>query len=198
VSAKAYILGLTGSIGMGKSTTAGFFREAGIPVWDADASVHSLYDTGGAGVRAIEALSPAAIKDGAVDRTALRQAIVGDSGLLKRIEEVMHPMVLEDRQNFLDLNADKPLIVCDIPLLFETGAQAWLDGVLVVTADVAVQDQRVMDRDGMTREVFETILAKQTPDAEKRRRADYLIDTGLGLDHAQAEVLSLIERLKGK
>ncbi|MBL4874032.1 MAG: dephospho-CoA kinase [Rhodobacteraceae bacterium] len=183
---------------MGKSTTAGFFREAGVPVWDADASVHELYDTGGAGVRAIEALSPAAIKDGAVDRTALRQAIVGDSGLLKRIEEVMHPMVLEDRQNFLDLNADKPLIVCDIPLLFETGAQAWLDGVLVVTADNAVQNQRVMDRDGMTREVFETILAKQTPDAEKRRRADYLIDTGLGLDHAQAEVLSLIERLKGK
>ena len=193
-----YILGLTGSIGMGKSTTAEFFRAAGVPVWDADASVHRLYDTGGAGVRAIEALTPAAIKDGAVDRKALRQAILDDKGLLKRIEEVVHPLVSADRQNFLDSHSDKPLVVCDIPLLFETGADAWLDGVLVVTADEAVQEQRVMDREGMTREVFETILAKQTPDAEKRQRADYLIDTGLGLDHAQAEVLSLIERLKGK
>ncbi len=154
--------------------------------------------SGGAGVRAIEALIPAAIKDGAVDRSALRQAILDDQGLLKRIEEVVHPLVSADRQNFLDAHLDKPLVVCDIPLLFETGADAWLDGVLVVTADEAVQAQRVMDRKGMTREVFETMLAKQTPDSEKRQRADYLIDTGLGLDHAQAEVLSLIERLKGK
>jgi dephospho-CoA kinase len=193
-----YILGLTGSIGMGKSTTAGFFRDAGVPVWDADASVHRLYDTGGAGVRAIEALIPAAIKDGAVDRSALRQAILDDKGLLKRIEEVVHPLVSADRRDFLDSHSDKSLVICDIPLLFETGADAWLDGILVVTADKDVQEQRVMEREGMTREVFETILAKQTPDAEKCQRADYLIDTGLGLDHAQAEVLSLIERLKGK
>ena len=193
-----YILGLTGSIGMGKSTTAEFFRTAGVPVWDADASVHRLYDTGGAGVRAIEALTPAAIKDGAVDRNALRQAILDDQGLLKRIEEVVHPLVSADRQSFLESNLGKPLVVCDIPLLVETGADAWLDGVLVVTADKNIQDKRVMDREGMTREVFATILAKQTPDAEKRKRADYLIDTGLGLDHARAEVLSLIERLKGK
>lgn len=198
MSYKPYILGLTGSIGMGKSTTAEFFRVAGIPVWDADASVHRLYDTGGAGVRAIEALAPAAIKDGAVDRSALRQAILGDKGLLKRIEEVVHPLVSADRQYFLESYSKELLVVCDIPLLFETGADAWLDGVLVVTADESVQEQRVMEREGMTREVFETILAKQTPDAEKRQRADYLIDTGLGLDHAQAEVLSLIERLKGK
>jgi dephospho-CoA kinase len=198
MSDRPYILGLTGSIGMGKSTTAEFFRAAGVPVWDADASVHRLYDTGGAGVRAIEALMPAAIKDGAVDRNALRKAILTDQGLLKRIEEVVHPLVSADRQNFLETHSDKPLVVCDIPLLFETGADAWLDGVLVVTADKDVQEQRVMDRKGMTREVFETIMAKQTPDSEKRDRADYLIDTGLGLDHAQAEVLSLIERLKGK
>ncbi len=198
MSDRPYILGLTGSIGMGKSTTAEFFRAAGVPVWDADASVHRLYDTGGAGVRAIEALMPAAIKDGAVDRNALRKAILTDQGLLKRIEEVVHPLVWADRQNFLETHSDKPLVVCDIPLLFETGADAWLDGVLVVTADKDVQEQRVMDRKGMTREVFETIMAKQTPDSEKRDRADYLIDTGLGLDHAQAEVLSLIERLKGK
>jgi len=193
-----YILGLTGSIGMGKSTTAEFFRVAGVPVWDADASVHRLYDTGGAGVRVIEALTPAAIKDGAVDRNALRQAILVDQGLLKRIEEAVHPLVSADRQSFLELHSDTPLVVCDIPLPFATGAEVWLDGVLVVTADKDGQEQRVMDREGMTREVFETILAKQTPDSEKRQRADYMIDTGLGLDHAQAEVLSLIERLKGK
>ena len=193
-----YILGLTGSIGMGKSTTAEFFRAAGIPVWDADASVHRLYDIGGAGVHAIGALAPDAIKDGAVNRSALRQAVLDDKGLLKRIEEAVHPLVSADRQDFLDSNLSKSLLVCDIPLLFETGAEAWLSGVLVVTADKDVQERRVMDREGMTREVFETILAKQTLDAEKRERADYLIDTGLGLDHAQAEVLSLIERLKGK
>ena len=193
-----YILGLTGSIGMGKSTTAEFFRAAGVPVWDADASVHRLYGFGGAGVHAIETVIPAAIKDGAVDRSALRKAILADQGLLKRIEEVVHPLVSADRQNFLDSHLDRPLVVCDIPLLYETGADSWLGGVLVVTADKDVQEQRVMDRKGMTREVFKTILAKQTPDSEKRERADYLIDTGLGLDHAQSEVLSLIERLKGK
>ena len=198
MSDKTYVLGLTGSIGMGKSTTAEFFRSAGIPVWDADASVHKLYDVGGAGVRAIEAIAPNTIKNGAVDRGALRQEILADQGLLKRIEEVVHPLVSSDRQSFLDRYSDKSLVVCDIPLLFETSAEKWLDGVLVVTADKDIQNQRVMNRDGMTREVFETILAKQTPDAEKRVRADYLIDTGLGLDHAQAEVLSLIERIKGE
>ena len=198
MSGGPYILGLTGSIGMGKSTTAEFFRVAGVPVWDADASVHRLYGKGGAAVQAIKDLTPTAIKDGAVDRGALRLAILGDKGLLKRIEAAVHPLVSADRHHFLTSSSDKPLVVCDIPLLFETGADAWLDGVLVVTAEKDIQDQRVMDREGMTREVFETILAKQTPDAEKRERADYLIDTGLGLDHAQAEVLSLIERLKGK
>lgn len=198
MSGGPYVLGLTGSIGMGKSTTAEFFRNAGVPVWDADSSVHELYELGGAGVQAINALAPTAIKDDAVDRSALRQAILDDEGLLKRIEAVVHPLVSADRQNFLEIHLDKKLVVCDIPLLFETGADTWLDGVLVVTADKDIQEQRVMEREGMTREVFETILAKQTPDAEKRQRADYLIDTGKGLDHARAEVLSLIERLKGK
>lgn len=198
MSGGPYVLGLTGSIGMGKSTTAEFFRNAGVPVWDADSSVHRLYEFGGAGVQAIESLAPAAIKDGAVDRSALRQAILDDEGLLKRIEAVVHPLVSADRQVFLEQHSDKKLVVCDIPLLFETGAESWLDGVLVVTADKDVQEQRVMKREGMNREVFETILAKQTPDAEKRQRADYLIDTGKGLDHARDEVLSLIERLKGK
>ena len=198
MSSGPYVLGLTGSIGMGKSTTAEFFRDAGVPVWDADASVHQLYEKGGAAVKAIAALTPSAVKNDAVDRVALRQAILVDNGLLKRIESAVHPLVSADRQQFLETNIDKSLVVCDIPLLFETGADAWLDGVLVVTADKNVQEQRVMDREGMTREVFDTIVAKQTLDSEKRQRADFLIDTGLGLDHAQAEVLSLIERLKGE
>ena len=195
---KSYILGLTGSIGMGKSTTAAFFREAGVSVWDADASVHRLYQFGGAGVPAIEDLIPKAIIDGAVDRAALRQAILQDNELLKKMESVIHPLVSADRQAFLDANANSPLIVCDIPLLFETGAETWLDGVLVVTADKEVQKQRVMDRAGMTAEVFAAILAKQMPDNEKRKQADFLIDTGKGLDHARAEVLSLITQLTGK
>lgn len=193
-----YILGLTGSIGMGKSTTADFFRDAGVPVWDADASVHQLYEKGGAGVRAIEALAPAAIKDGAVDRSVLRQAILDDKGLLKKIEASVHPLVLADRQGFLEKHSKEPLVVCDIPLLLETGADKWLGAVLVVTADAEIQRKRVMEREGMTQKMFETIKSKQLPDAEKRQRADYLIDTGLGLDHARAEVLSLIERIKGK
>lgn len=193
-----YILGLTGSIGMGKSTTANFFRDAGVPVWDADASVHQLYEAGGAGVQAIEALAPAAIKDGAVDRSVLRQAILDDKGLLKKIEASVHPLVLADRQKFLEKHSNEPLVVCDIPLLLETGADKWLGAVLVVTADAEIQRKRVMEREGMTQKMFETIKSKQLPDAEKRQRADYLIDTGLGLDHARAEVLSLIERIKGK
>lgn len=191
-----YVLGLTGSIGMGKSTTAGFFADAGIPVWDADAAVHGLYEKGGAGAQAIEALAPDAIKDGGVDRGMLRQAIQADSILLKHIESVIHPLVAANRAEFLATNPDK-IVVCDIPLLFETGADEWLDGVLVVTTDPEIQRQRVMDREGMTAEIFASILAKQTPDAEKRDRADFIIDTGKGLDHARAEVLSLIRKLQG-
>ena len=191
-----YILGLTGSIGMGKSTTAGFFTGAGIPVWDADAAVHKLYDKSGAGVQAIEALVPDAIKNGGVDRVMLRKAIQADASLLKQIEAVIHPLVAANRVEFLATHPDQ-IVVCDIPLLFETGADEWLDGVLVVTAEPEIQRQRVMDREGMTLEVFTSILAKQTPDAEKRKRADFIIDTGKGLDHARAEVLSLIEKLQG-
>jgi len=194
---RPYILGLTGSIGMGKTTTAGFFRDAGVPVWDADATVHRLYMAGGAGARAIEALAPAAIRDGAVDRSALRKAVMDTEGLLEKIEAAVHPIVAEDRLEFIETCEDAKLIVCDIPLLFETSANLWLDGVLVVTADKATQKQRVMEREGMTEEVFDTILAKQMPDNEKRERADFLIDTSEGMDHARADVLSLIERLTG-
>lgn len=190
----SYVLGLTGSIGMGKSTTAGFFRDAGVPVWDADAVVHNLYEKGGAGVKAIGAIVESAIKDNMVDRNALRAAVLSDSKLLKKIEAVIHPLVSENRQMFLE-NHSTGLVVCDIPLLFETGAEEWLDGVLVVSAGAEIQRKRVLERPGMRVEVFESILAKQTPDAEKRKRADFIIDTGKGLDHAREEVLSLIKRL---
>ncbi len=192
----SYVLGLTGSIGMGKTTTAGFFSDAGVPVWDADAAVHRLYD-GGAAVPAIARLVPDAVKNGKVDRAVLRAAIAGNPALLQQIEAAVHPLVSADRQAFLDENADAPLVVCDIPLLFETGADGWLDGVLVVTADAETQRRRVLERGTMSAEDFAAILAKQVPDAEKRAKADFVIDTGKGLDHARAGVLSLIERLGG-
>ncbi|MEO1919899.1 MAG: dephospho-CoA kinase [Paracoccaceae bacterium] len=193
-----YILGLTGSIGMGKSTTANFFRDAGVPVWDADAAVYALYSKGGAGAQAIATLAPDSVNEGKVDRGALRKAILDDKTLLKRIEVAVHPLVASDRKKFLVSNADESLVVCDVPLLFETSAEAWLDGVLVVTADKNTQNQRVMDREGMTAEMLETMLSKQTPDSEKRRKADFIIDTGKGMDLARAEVLSLIERIKDR
>lgn len=191
----SYILGLTGSIGMGKSTTAGFFRDAGVPVWDADAVVHSLYSKGGAGARAIEALAPASVKDGEVDRGELRVAILADPTLLERVEAAVHPLVAADRVEFLEKHTQETLVLCDIPLLYETGAEAWLDGVLVVTADADIQRERVMARADMSEALFATILAKQAPDAEKRARADYIIDTGLGLDHARRAVHDLIKQI---
>ncbi|MEE9455474.1 MAG: dephospho-CoA kinase [Paracoccaceae bacterium] len=192
----SYILGLTGSIGMGKSTTAGFFREIGVPVWDADAAVHTLYSKGNAGARAIANIIPGAIKNGAVDRGALRQAILADAGLLQKIEAAIHPLVSDHRAAFLAKNTNTSLIICDIPLLFETGADEWLDGVLVVTTTPEIQRQRVLARPDMSVEMFENILAKQIPDAEKRQRADFIIDTGKGLDHARQAAVSLAKQLQ--
>ncbi|QDL91302.1 dephospho-CoA kinase [Paroceanicella profunda] len=193
------ILGLTGSIGMGKSTTAGFFRTAGVPVWDADAAVHRVYAPGGAAVGPVTALVPAALKDGGVDRAALREAILADGTLLSRIEAAVHPVVSRDRAAFLEQNraAGVPLVVCDIPLLFESGDVSWLDAVLVVTAPPEVQRARVMARPGMTETAFAAILARQVPDAEKRARADHVIDTSRGLDHAEAEVARIIRSMNG-
>lgn len=192
-----FLLGLTGSIGMGKSTTAEMFRAEGVPVWDADAAVHRIYGAGGSGAGALAPLVPGVVTfDGAVDRAALRAAIGKNPALLGRIEALIHPLVAEDRAVFLAAT-DAPLVVCDIPLLFETGADAWLDAVLVVTAPPEVQRARVMARPEMTEEDFARFLARQTPDAEKRARADHLIDTSLGLDHARAEVRALVARLNG-
>ncbi|MEM9098553.1 MAG: dephospho-CoA kinase [Pseudomonadota bacterium] len=191
------VVGLTGSIGMGKSTTAEMFRDAGVPVWDADAAVHRLYAAKGAGAGAIALLCPSAVTDRGVDRAALRSAILADPGLLKKIEAPIHPLVAKDREDFLSSAKarDAKIAICDIPLLFETGADAWLDKIVVVSAPPDVQRARVLDREGMTEAAFEAILAKQTPDAEKRAKADFVIDTSQGLDHARAAVAQILEKL---
>ena len=185
-----HLLGLTGSIGMGKSTTAQMFRDAGIPVWDADAAVHALYAKGGAAVAPMRAAFPAAIMEGGVDRGALKQIIAQIPDALRQIESIVHPLVAADRAAFLADHPDQ-LVVLDIPLLYETQAQDWLDAVVVVTAPADVQRDRVLSRPNMTPEQFAVILTKQTPDAEKRSRADYIIET-TSLDAARHAVQSLI------
>lgn len=193
---RPYRLGLTGSIGMGKSTTAAIFAAAGVPVWDADAAVHRLYAPGGAGGAAVAALVPGAVAGGAVDRDVLRAAIAADPGLLPRLEARVHPLVAADRAAFVAAHGTADLLLLDIPLLYETGAEAGLDGVLVVTAPPEVQRARVLARPGMTEAALAAILARQMPDAEKRARADFLLDTSRGPEAARAEVRSLIDRLR--
>ena len=192
------VLGLTGSIGMGKSTTAKMFAEAGVPVWDADSTVHRLYAAGEAGAAAIAKIAPEAVVDGAVDRSKLREAIMEDASLLKQVEGVIHPLVGQDRAVFL-ANAREQghrIAVVDIPLLFEGGGEKHVDQVVVVTAPAEVQRARVLERPGMTEEAFETILAKQVPDSIKREKADHLIDTSLGMDHARQRVAEIIASLE--
>ncbi len=189
-------LGLTGSIGMGKSTTAGFFREFGVPVWDADAEVHTMYGQGGQAVPLLQQLAPAAIVEGAVDRGQLKDLINQDKTLLTKIETILKPRLAQARQDFLSANQAAPLVVFDIPLLYETDTESWLDYVLVVTAPEDVQKQRVMDRNTMDEALFNTILARQMSDAEKRVLADYVFDTSKGMAHTKAEVKALIEALE--
>jgi dephospho-CoA kinase len=193
---RPYRLGLTGSVGMGKSTTAALFAEAGVPVWDADAAVHRLYAEGGAGAAAIAGLAPEAVSGTVVDRDRLRDAIIADPGLLARIEARVHPLVAADREAFAAAHADADILLFDIPLLFETGGEAGLDAVLVVTAPEAVQRARVLARPGMTPAALAHILARQTPDAEKRARADFIIETGRGVEAARADVLALLARIR--
>ncbi|MEE8453932.1 MAG: dephospho-CoA kinase [Limibaculum sp.] len=192
------VVGLTGSIGMGKSATLAAFADLGVPVWDADAAVHRLYGPGGAGVAPIRALAPDAVGTQGVDRAKLRAAILADPALLKRVEAAIHPLVAVDRDAFLaEARADgAALAVCDIPLLFETGADAWLDQVVVVSAPADIQHARVLGRPGMTAEALEAILARQVPDAEKRARADYVVDTGGSKDHARAQVAAILSGLE--
>lgn len=188
------ILGLTGSIGMGKSTTSRMFADEGALVWDADATVHRLYGRGGAAVEPLGLAFPGVVVDGAVDRTRLAETLGHDETAFRRLEAIVHPLVAQDRAQ--DLAAARAegvrLAVLDIPLLFETGGDAFVDAVVVVTADPEVQAARVLARPGMTRERFEAILSRQTPDAEKRRRADFLVDTGRGLDAARDQVAQIV------
>jgi len=190
------VLGLTGSIGMGKSTTAKMFAEEGIPVHDADATVHALY--AGRAAPLIEKAFPGTVKDGVVDRTELGRHVVGNPEAMKKLEAVVHPLVREEEVAFLEkARAEgRSLVVLDIPLLFETGGDKRVDRIIVVTAPAEVQRERVIDRPGMTEERFEALLARQTPDAEKRRRADFLVDTSLGMDAARAKVHDIVGVLK--
>ncbi len=191
-----YILGLTGSIGMGKSTTAQMFRDEGLPVWDADAAVHRLYSAGGGAVAPLAVHFPDAIIDGAVNRERLAAHIANDGAALARIEALVHPLVAADRTAFV-AGATSDIVVCDVPLLFETGAEGEFDSVLVVTAPAEVQRTRVLARPGLTEARFETLRARQMPDAEKRARADHVIET-LTLDGARAAVRDLIAAIRGK
>lgn len=190
------VLGMTGSIGMGKSTTAGFFAEAGVPVWDADAEVHRLYAAGGAAVAPLARLCPEAERSGAIDRAVLKSWIAAEPTALKQIEAVVHPLVARSRAQFVDghRKAKTPLILLDIPLLFESGADRLCDVTLTVSAPPETQHARVMARPGMTEAHFRTILAKQMPDAEKRVRATYVIET-LTPEQTRHDVWQLIRKL---
>ena len=192
------VIGLTGSIGMGKSTTAAMFREAGLPVYDADAEVHAAYDIGGSAVEPVGAAFPGVVKAGRVDREALRNAVLGNPEALKRLNGIVHPLLGASRVRFFDAAkaAGTDLVVLDIPLLFETGGERNVEAVIVVTAPADVQRTRVLAREGMTPERLDAILAQQVPDAEKRARADYVVDTGKGLDHARVQVAEIIADLR--
>ena len=191
-------IGLTGSIGMGKSTTAAMFREAGIPVYDADAAVHDLYDQGGAAVGPVGEAFPGVVVDGAVDRTRLAEVLGRDETAFRRLEAIVHPLVAQGR--LADLEAARAagvtLAVLDIPLLFETGGHANVDAVVVVSAPAHMQRERVLARPGMTPERLDAILAQQLADAEKRARAHYVVDTGQGLEPARQQVQAIIADLR--
>lgn len=186
------VVGLTGSIGMGKSTTAAMFRDAGVPVHDSDETVHRLYR--GAAVEPVGAAFPGVVRDGEIDRQALAAQVLGDRARLSLLESIVHPLVRAESDRFLATHraAGTPMVVLDIPLLFETHAERRVDRIVVVSAPAEVQSKRVLARPGMTEEKFAAILAKQVPDAEKRLRADYVIDTGRGLDAARAQVADVI------
>ncbi|MEW6539675.1 MAG: dephospho-CoA kinase [Pseudomonadota bacterium] len=188
------LLGLTGSIGMGKSTTTAMFADLGAVVWNADDAVHRLYAPGGAAVVPVGEAFPGVLVDGAVDRTRLAEALGKDDTAFHRLEAIVHPLVAQGRAAELEAarTAGVKLAVLDIPLLFETGGDRAVDAVVVVTADPAIQAERVLARPGMTRKRFDAILARQMPDAEKRARADFVIDTGRGLEAARGEVEAIV------
>jgi dephospho-CoA kinase len=198
---RPFVLCLTGSLGMGKSRTASFFAEAGVPVHDSDAAVHALYQ--GEAVPLIERAFPGTTSDGKVDRTKLAAMVLGDDQAIARLEAIVHPLVAKVRDKFLaDAQArGAPVVVLDVPLLYETGGERGCDAVVVVSAPPEMQRQRVLERPGMTGEKFAALLGKQIPDAEKRRRADFIVDTSQSFDHARAQVrdiLRAVARMRGR
>src|SRR5271168_826474 len=188
------VLGLTGSIGMGKSTTAKLFAEAGVPVYDADATVHKIYQ--GEAALAIEAAFPGTTVDGKVDRARLSAVVVHDPAAMRRLEQIVHPMLRAYHQKFLDDSerSGAPVAVVDVPLLFETGGEKRVDAVVVVTTSPDIQRQRILARDNMTAEKLDAILARQLPDAEKRKRADFIVDTSDGLEPVRARIRDIMQQ----
>jgi dephospho-CoA kinase len=195
---RPFVIGLTGSIGMGKSETARMFARLGVPVHDADATVHALYDKGGLAVAAIADAFPEAVKDGAVDRAALARRVSGDEAAMRRLEALVHPLVVRERGEFLAgaAKAGARFVLFDIPLLFETGREKDVDAVVVVSAPHEVQRARVLARPDMSEERFAAIHARQVSDAEKRAKADFVIETGEGLDHAFVQVKQVMAELE--
>jgi dephospho-CoA kinase len=188
------ILGLTGSIGMGKSTTAKLFAEAGVPVYDADATVHKIYE--GEATSAIEAAFPGTTAQGKVDRAKLSAAVIHDRAAMRRLEQIVHPMLRSHHQKFLDEaeHSGAPVAVVDVPLLFETGGEKRVDAVVVVTTSADIQRERILSRENMTSEKLDALLARQMPDAEKRARADFLVDTSHGLEPVREQIRDILNQ----
>src|ERR1700761_7270377 len=194
------MIGLTGSIGMGKSETAKMFAQLGVPVYDADAAVARLYDVGGAAVPEIEKAFPGTTRDGRVDRAALRQRVVNDPAALKTLDSVVHPLVGAERNGFLEdaIARGADMVVMDVPLLFETGGHARMDAVVVVSAPSHIQRERVLARPGMSPELLDSILARQMPDEEKRAKAHFVVVTDKGLAHAFEQVKMIVAELRAR
>jgi dephospho-CoA kinase len=190
---RPFVLCLTGSLGMGKSTAAKFFAEYGVPVHDSDAVVHALYE--GEAVALIEQAFPGSTSGGKVDRNRLAAIVLNDQAALARLEAIIHPLVTASREKFLAQAqaCGAPIVVVDIPLLFETAAESQCDAVVVVSAPAEIQRARALDRPGMTEEKFATLLAKQMPDAQKRRRADFVVDSSQGFDHTRAQIRDILQ-----
>jgi dephospho-CoA kinase len=198
MTARSLLVGLTGSIGMGKTETARMFARLGIPVYDADAAVHRLYEPGGAAVEAIAKEFSGCVSNGRVDRAALAKTIAAQTDGFKRLEAIVHPLVAREQMKFLEEHAGADMVVLDIPLLFETGGHARMDAVVVVSAPGPVQRARVLAREGMTEEKLDHILSRQMDDEEKRAKAHFVIETDKGLDHAFEQVRKMVEDLRSR
>ena len=192
-------IGLTGSIGMGKSETARIFSGLGIPVYDADASVHKLYESGNTGALAIKKLFPEAISDdGSVDRKILGGIVVGNKTNIKKLEDIIHPLLKNDRLDFFEKNINEKIVVLDIPLLLETKGESQVDYVVVVSTSDNIQKQRVLERPNMTEDKFEKILLSQMPNKVKCQKADFIIDTSISIDDAKKQVLNILKKIEAK